>query len=150
MLSGSYLPALTTFGDSYYVEQSDDNGANWTSISPAGELTTDFFDVSDLDDDTVYLFRVKAENASGEGNWSDNLTVETLESAPVISINTQVSTPTNDTTPSFTVNSDKEGTIAITSSHSPTISLSSNTVNSGNTTFTFGALAAGTYNVTGK
>lgn len=135
---------------SYYVEQSDDNGANWTDITPGDGLdeNTNSLDVSELDDATQYLFRVKAENSSGAGNWSDNLTVETLESAPVISINTQVSTPTNDTTPSFTLTSDKAGTIAITSSHNPPISLSSTTVNIGNTTFTFNTLAQGTYNVT--
>ncbi|MDC3300969.1 fibronectin type III domain-containing protein [Flavobacteriaceae bacterium] len=134
---------------SYYVEQSDDNGANWTDITPDDGLdeNTNSLDVSELDDATQYLFRVKAENSSGAGNWSDNLTVETLESAPVVSINTQVSTPTNDTTPSFTLTSDKAGTIAITSSHNPAISLSSTTVNSGNTTFTFDTLAQGTYNV---
>ena len=132
--------------DGYTVEQSADAGASWDDLTPDGPITDTNLNIQELSSETSYQFRVKASNSAGSGPYSTTLTVTTLESAPVISIDADVSTPTNDTTPSFTLSSDKAGTISITSPSG--ISLSSSTVGIGNTTFTFNTLNEDTYNVT--
>ena len=78
------------------------------------------------------------------GNESNTLTVSSFTidtTPPQISQVTPVSSPTNDTTPTYTFNSNEAGTITITGATSSTTNATI-----GNNTLTFNALSDGTYN----
>ena len=64
---------------SYTLEQSEDNGQNWSAVT--GHSGTSH-DVSGLTLGTAYVFRVQATNGAGPGAWSDASTAAQPNAAP--------------------------------------------------------------------
>ena len=128
-----------------YVFTSNKAGTITTSIanSPAvnavvGDNTITF---NALPDGTYTGVTVQVTDAAG--NVSNVLTLDDFEiqtTLPTISATTQITTPTNDTTPSFVFTSTRAGTITTSIAISPVV----NAV-VGNNTITFDSLADTTY-----
>jgi hypothetical protein len=66
----------------YGVEYSSDNGSSWTehSVVSGGSLLTR--SISGLPANTPYLFRVRAQNSVGFGNYSSTANISTLTNVP--------------------------------------------------------------------
>jgi len=116
----------------YGVEYSSDNGSSWTehSVVSGGSLLTR--SISGLPSNTPYLFRVRAQNSVGFGNYSSTANISTLTNVPssvsAIGDNNQAyvswtaPTPNNSSIRDYSVQySSDAGSSWITFSHSPSI-----------------------------
>lgn len=116
----------------YGVEYSSDNGSSWTehSVVSGGSLLTR--SISGLPSNTPYLFRVRAQNSVGFGNYSSTANISTLTNTPsgvsAIPDNNQAyvswtaPTPNNSSIRDYSVQySSDAGSSWTTFSHSPSI-----------------------------
>jgi hypothetical protein len=117
----------------YGVEYSSNAGSSWTEHSVSSNdqalLTRN---ISGLPADTPYLFRVRAQNSVGFGNYSSTANISTLTNAPsginVIADDSQAflswttPTPNNSATRDYAIQySSNTGSSWTTFSHSPSI-----------------------------
>ena len=65
----------------YTLQQSANNGANWSPVSGVSGTSTRH-DVTGLTPGTAYVFRVRATNGAGNGDWSDASTAATPNAVP--------------------------------------------------------------------
>ena len=83
---------------SYEVEWSADGETNWTAVDPPQSGADTAYSHTGLTEDTTYYYRVRAENATGAGEWSEIVSATTEErpntpatGTPTISGTAQVS-----------------------------------------------------------
>ena len=133
-----------------YVFSSDKTGSiayggscssSTTSVSSTGNQTITF---SSLSDGVYSNCTITVTDSAGNESNALSVTNFTVDAtAPTLAEITAVSTPSNDTTPSYVFSSNETGSIAYGGScSSSTTSVSS----TGNQTVTFNTLNAGTYN----
>jgi hypothetical protein len=105
----------------------------------SGNTNTSYSDTS-LDDD-VYYYSIFALDDLGNSSSAGQVSVEVNTVLPVLTIVSAVSTPTNDTTPSFSFSTTKAGTITYAGS----CSSGTTAATAGTNTISFNALAEGEY-----
>ncbi len=140
---GAILASRTMTGNSVLLPKLI-NSANTTNFNKSGAFVVDSIDYQDANGTSIFY-----ENGSAT-TWNTKLqygavtdvgTPPTDTTAPVLAEVTPVAATTTDTTPDYTFSTDEAGTVTFAGSCGAPIT----SVNTGNTTITFGPLAVGTY-----